>query len=107
MKTGTHPFISKLNLFFKWGIKFDTEPYAPEDKGERKVHYTDKQKIEEAILDKFPESRKASNPVKKAVSGGQTLSEEDIAIAEKYSADGDLEPREPQPKKPKLKTSEE
>ena len=107
MKTGTHPFISKLKLFFKWGIKFDTEPYAPEDKGERKVHYTDKQKIEEAILDKFPESRKASNPVKKALSGGQTLSEEDIAVAEKYSADGDLEPREPQPKKPKLKTSEE
>ena len=107
MKTGTHPFISKLKLFFKWGIKFDTEPYKPEDKGERKVHYTDKQKIEEAILDKFPESRKASNPVKKAVSGGQTLSEEDIAVAEKYTADGDLEPCEPQMKKPKLKTSEE
>ena len=107
MKTGTHPFISKLKLFFKWGIKFDTEPYAPEEKGERKVHYTDKQKIEEAILDKFPESRRASNTVKKASSGGQTLSEEDIAIAEKYSADGDLEPREPQMKKPKLKTSEE
>lgn len=107
MKTGTHPFISKLKLFFKWGIKFDTEPYAPEDKGERKVHYTDKKKIEEAILDKFPESRKASNTAEKAVSGGQTLSEEDVAVAEKYSADGDLEPREPQPKKPKLKTSEE
>lgn len=41
------------------------------------MQYTDKQKIEEAILDKFPESRKASNPVKKAVSGDQTLSEEE------------------------------
>ena len=31
MKTGTHPFISKLKLFFKWGIDFDTEKYEVED----------------------------------------------------------------------------
>ena len=94
-------------FFYCPKLNLHTEPYKPEDKGERKVHYTDKKKIEEASLDKFPESRKASNTVEKALSGGQTLSEEDIAIAEKYSADGDLELREPQPKKPKLKTSEE
>ena len=25
MKTGTHPMISKLKMFFKWGIKFEDE----------------------------------------------------------------------------------
>ena len=54
MKTGTHPFISKLKLFFKWGIDFDTEKYTVEDKGTRKVHYTNKEIIEENILDAFP-----------------------------------------------------
>ena len=49
MKTGTHPFISRLKLFFKWGIDFDTEQYTVEDKGTRKVHYTNKDIIEENL----------------------------------------------------------
>ena len=54
MKTGTHPFISKLKLFFKWGIDFDCEPYTVADKGTRKVEYTNKDIIEDEILKKFP-----------------------------------------------------
>ena len=79
MKTGTHPFISKLKLFFKWGIDFDTEKYTVEDKGTRKVHYTNKDIIEENILDAFPSVY--SPPVRPsrraATSGGQALSQSD------------------------------
>ena len=79
MKTGTHPFISKLKLFFKWGIDFDTEKYTVEDKGTRKVHYTNKEIIEENILDAFPSVY--SPPVRPsrraATGGGQTLSQSD------------------------------
>ncbi len=49
MKTGTHPFISKLKLFTKWGIEFDAKPYTVSDKGSRKVSYTSKEVIENAI----------------------------------------------------------
>lgn len=78
MKTGTHPFISKLKLFFKWGIDFDTEKYTVEDKGTRKVHYTNKEIIEENILEAFPNSY--SPPVRlsrRTTAGGQTLSQSD------------------------------
>lgn len=78
MKTGTHPFISKLKLFFKWGIDFDTEKYTVEDKGTRKVHYTNKEIIEENILDAFPSVY--SPPVRssrRAATGGQALSQSD------------------------------
>ena len=78
MKTGTHPFISKLKLFFKWGIDFDTEKYTVEDKGTRKVHYTNKEIIEENILDAFPSVYSPPvRPSRRAASGGQTLSQSD------------------------------
>lgn len=78
MKTGTHPFISKLKLFFKWGIDFDTEKYAVEDKGTRKVHYTNKDVIEEAILDSYPNIfNPPSRSSKHGVSGGQVFSQSD------------------------------
>ena len=78
MKTGTHPFISKLKLFFKWGIDFDTDKYEVEDKGTRKVHYTNKDVIEEAVLDAFPNMFGAHSRVtKRSVGGGQTLSQSD------------------------------
>ena len=76
MKTGTHPFISKLKLFFKWGIDFDTEKYTAEDKGTRKVHYTNKEIIEENILDAFPSVYSPPvRPSRRAATGGQTLSQ--------------------------------
>ena len=78
MKTGTHPFISKLKLFFKWGIDFDTEKYEVEDKGTRKVHYTNKDVIEEAVLDAFPDVFGSHSRVtKRSVGGGQMLSQSD------------------------------
>ena len=78
MKTGTHPFISKLKLFFKWGIDFDTEKYEVEDKGTRKVHYTNKDVIEEAVLDAFPDVFGSHSRVtKRSVAGGQMLSQSD------------------------------
>ena len=54
MKTGTHPFISKLKLFFEWGITFDTGEYKVADKGARPVKYTSRNKIEKEILNKYP-----------------------------------------------------
>lgn len=50
LKTGTHPFISKLKLFTKWGIEFAKEPYTVADKGSRPVFYTSKEIIENAII---------------------------------------------------------
>ena len=56
LKTGTHPFVSQLKLFFKWGIQFDeANPYALADHGARTVDYADKAKIEAAIMEKFPD----------------------------------------------------
>ena len=78
MKTGTHPFISKLKLFFKWGIDFDTEKYTVEDKGTRKVHYTNKDIIEEQIIDTFPSMYAPPlRPSRRAATGGQALSQSD------------------------------
>jgi len=56
LKTGAHPFVSKLKLFFQWGIQFDeTNPYALPDQGAREVAYADKALIEAAIMKAFPD----------------------------------------------------
>lgn len=57
MKTGTNPMISKLKLFFKWGIKFE-ELYEPEDKGNRIVMYSDKNELLKSVLKKYPKTEK-------------------------------------------------
>ena len=81
MKTGTHPFISKLKLFFKWGIDFDTEQYTVEDKGTRKVHYTNKEIIEENILDAFPYVyTPPARPSRRTATGGQAISQSDVPL---------------------------
>lgn len=54
MKTGTHPFISKLKLFHNWGIKFDKEPYTVKDNGARTVSYADRQSITKSIIQSYP-----------------------------------------------------
>jgi len=55
LKTGAHPFVSKLKLFFQWGILFDEEnPYSLKDQGARAVEYADKAMIEAAIVKAFP-----------------------------------------------------
>lgn len=84
MKTGTHPFISKLKLFFKWGIEFDAPIFFIEDKGTRKVQYTNKEQIENAILEEFPleemlDVEDAESVVRDTRSGGgQQFSEVNI-----------------------------
>lgn len=76
MKTGTHPFVSKLKLFFKWGIEFDTEKYTVPDKGARKVSYTNKEIIENNMLEQYPDSYyPLSRSARRSVSGGQALSQ--------------------------------
>ena len=52
MKTGFHPMQVKLRLFFEWGITFE-EPYTVEEKGNRKVHYADKEEIIDGIMLKY------------------------------------------------------
>lgn len=78
MKTGTHPFISKLKLFFDWGIQFNTDPYEPEDKATRGVFYASREIIEEEIMRRYP--RMCKMPAKKKrlnQTGGQALKQAD------------------------------
>lgn len=76
MKTGTHPFVSKLKLFFKWGIEFDTEKYTVPDKGARKVSYTNKEIIENNMLEQYPDSYyPPSRSTRRSAPGGQALSQ--------------------------------
>jgi type IV secretion system protein VirD4 len=55
MKTGTHPMISKLKLYFKWGIRFG-EPFLLEDRGARQVGYADRDKLMTAVDKKYPQA---------------------------------------------------
>lgn len=56
MKTGTHPMISKLKLYFKWGIRFG-KPFALEDKAARPVSYADRDRLMLAVRKKYQQSR--------------------------------------------------
>lgn len=44
---------TRLKLFFKWGIQFE-DAYLISEKAERKVQYADSQKVEAAVLERFP-----------------------------------------------------
>lgn len=57
MKTGTHPMISPLKLYFKWGIEFE-KPYLLGNKGARAVSYTERDKLIAAIEKKYPQPKK-------------------------------------------------
>ena len=55
----------KLKLFFKWGIKFDEEPYKVEVKDSSQIQYADKDSLLTAIRKKYPpveEKRVAERP---------------------------------------------
>ena len=74
MKTGTHPFVSKLKLFFKWGIEFDTEKYTVPDKGARKVYYTKvnyyiRQHIDNGVIAKLHTNKPLTSDDIKALEG--------------------------------------
>ena len=59
MKTGTHPMISKLKLYFKWGITFG-EPFLLDDKAARAVSYSGRGKLMEAVLKKYAPAEPAA-----------------------------------------------
>ena len=44
MKTGTHPMRTKLQLYFKWGIKFE-EPYQTPERAQCEVYYAGKEEL--------------------------------------------------------------
>lgn len=50
MKTGTHPFIAKLRLYFEWGVTFDEPVYILEEKSRRKTRYIQKDALRAKIL---------------------------------------------------------
>ena len=62
MKTGTHPMISKLKLYFKWGIKFG-EPFLLEDRGARRVEYASRDLLLAAVAQKYPQPKSKRQPV--------------------------------------------
>ena len=53
-KTGFYPMKVKLKLFFKWGIKFEEEPYKVDVKDSSKIQYADKDSLITAIRKKYP-----------------------------------------------------
>ena len=61
MKTGTHPMISKLKLFFKWGIKFEDEYRLP-DKTARAVSYKECGELIHDVEIKYPQKKKVISP---------------------------------------------
>ena len=56
MKTGTHPMISPLKLYFKWGISFE-EPFLLPDKGARTVAYMSRDELFKAVEQKYPQKK--------------------------------------------------
>ena len=75
MKTGAHPFISKLKLFFKWGISFPENSYTIADKGARRVHYISRETLIKNITARYPQEKKPRVPTASPPSGGQTMTE--------------------------------
>ena len=57
MKTGVHPMISPLKLYFKWGIKFGEEYRLP-DKTARAVSYKERDELIKDIEIKYPQKNK-------------------------------------------------
>ena len=60
MKTGAHPMISKLKLFFKWGIKFEGEYRLP-DKTARYVSYKERDELIRDVEIKYPQKKKVTS----------------------------------------------
>ena len=70
MKTAHHPMKVKLKLFFKWGITFG-EPFVSPERGNRKVHYADRQSLIGAILKKYPTQIVEPSPAEKSGNNSQ------------------------------------
>lgn len=77
MKTGTHPMISKLKLFFKWGIKFEEEYRLP-DKTARHVSYKERDELIKDIEVKYPQKKKATPPVEIEIAEDEEFEDEPL-----------------------------
>lgn len=75
MKTGAHPFVSKLKLFFKWGISFPAKDYEVADKGARRVSYVSRERLIMAIMEQYPQINKTSADLPSAIREGQVIQE--------------------------------
>lgn len=74
MKTGTHPMISRLKLFFKWGIEFEDEYRLP-DKTARNVSYKERDELIREVEIKYPQKKKAAPPVEIEIAEDQEYEE--------------------------------
>lgn len=61
MKTGTHPMISPLKLYFKWGINF-AEPFILDDRGARGVAFMEREALFRAVSEKYPQKKNMPLP---------------------------------------------
>ena len=101
MKTGTHPIISKLRLYFEWGIEFG-EPFIHADRGAREVKYMERKALFKAINDKYPIQRSPATSETKSV---QKMGVDGAVVFEtEYESEGD---EDAVIKKPKIKTGGE
>lgn len=75
MKTGTHPMISKLKLFFKWGIKFEDEYRLP-DKTARTVSYKERDELIRDVEVKYPQTKKAAPPTEFEITEDEEFEDE-------------------------------
>ena len=55
MKTGTHPMVSPLKLYFKWGIRFEV-PFLLPDRGTRPVAYMERDSLFRGVQQKYPKN---------------------------------------------------
>ncbi len=62
MKTGVHPMISPLKLYFKWGINFEEEYRLP-DKTARVVSYKERDELIRDVELKYPQKKKEFPPL--------------------------------------------
>ena len=72
MKTGTHPMISPLKLYFKWGIRFEN-PFILPDRGARKVLYMERNALFEAVEKKYPQEKKIVQELPEIFSGFEEM----------------------------------
>lgn len=101
MKTGTHPIISRLRLYFEWGIVFG-EPFIHADRGAREVKYMERKALFKAINDKYPIQRSPATLETKSV---QKMGDDGAVVFEtEYESEGD---EDAVIKKPKIKTGGE
>lgn len=61
MKTGVHPMRVKLKLFFKWGIRFEKEPFTVPMRDRATICYASREELSEAICNKYHVADDKSN----------------------------------------------